>query len=60
MNAVEIDHGHDRRVCGDEMLVEIVERMALRFAPGTLPAEPAGFAIGECLAADDSRTVRPR
>ena len=58
--AVQIDHGYDRRVCGDEMLAEIVERMALRLAPGAAPAEPAGFAIGECLAGDDSRAVRPR
>src|SRR6516225_6875061 len=58
--AIEVDHGHDRRVCADEMFAEIVERVALRLAPGTLPAEPAGFAIGERLARDDSRAVRPR
>src|SRR5262249_3977169 len=46
---VQIDHGHDRRVRGDEMLAEIVERVALRLAPGTVPAEAAGFAIGERL-----------
>src|SRR5262249_57464217 len=57
--AVEVDHGYDRRVCGDEILAEIVERMALRLAPGTVPAEPAGFAIGERLAGDHSRAVRP-
>ena len=57
--AVQIDHGHDRRVCGDEILAEIVERMPLRLAPGTVPAEPAGFAIGERLAGDHSRAVGP-
>src|SRR5262249_52174243 len=58
--AVELDHGHDRGVCGDEILAEIVERVPLRLAPGTVPAEPAGFAIGERLAGDHSRAVRPR
>src|SRR5262249_38050753 len=58
--SVEIVHGYDRRVRGDEMFAEIVERVALRLAPGTVPAESAGFAIGERLAGDDSRAVRPR
>src|SRR5262245_17057936 len=57
--AVQIDHGHDRGVCGDEMLADIVKRVALRLTPGTVPAEAAGFAIGERLAGDDSRAVRP-
>jgi hypothetical protein len=42
------------------MLAEIVERVALRLAPGTVPTEPAGFGIGERLAGDSSRAVRPR
>src|ERR1700730_3178922 len=58
--AVQIDHRRDRRVRGDEMFAEIVERVALRPAPGSVPAESAGFAIGECLAGDDSRAVWPR
>ena len=57
--AVQIDHRHDRRVRGDEMFAQIVECVALRLAPGTVPAESAGFAIGECLAGDDPRPVRP-
>src|SRR5262249_7895012 len=59
-HAVQIDHRHDRRVRGDEMFAEIVERVARARGTGTWPAEPAGFAIGECLAGDDSRAVRPR
>jgi len=42
------------------MFAEIIERVALRLTPGTVPAEPAGFAIGECLTGDDSCPVRPR
>jgi hypothetical protein len=58
--AVQIDHRHDRRVRGGEMLVEIVERVALRLAPGAVPAEPTSFAIRERLAGDSSRAVRSR
>jgi hypothetical protein len=33
--AIQIDRRDDRRICGGEMLAEIVERVALRLAPGT-------------------------
>ncbi len=45
---------------GQEMLPEIGERMRRRFAPGTAPAEPAGFAVGKRHACDRSGAVRPR
>src|SRR5262245_7089476 len=39
------------------MLAEIVERMLRRFAPGAIPAEPTGFAVGERYARDRARPV---
>src|SRR5262245_13629964 len=57
--AVELDDGYDRCVGGDEVLAEIIERMALRLTPGAMPAEPAGFAIGERLPGNDPCPVRP-
>ena len=58
--AIETHDRHDRRIRVDEVLAEIIKRMALCLAPGATPAEPAGFAIGESLAGDDSCPVRPR
>src|SRR5262249_5705567 len=57
--AVKIHDRYDRCVGGNEVLAEIIERMALGLAPGAKPAEPAGFAIGKCLSGNDPRAVRP-
>jgi hypothetical protein len=58
--ALEVDHGRHRRIGADEMLVEVVECVLHGLAPRAVPAEPAGLAIGEGLARDDTRPVRPR
>ena len=58
--AVKAHHRYDRGVRSDEVLAKIFKRVVLCLTPGTRPAEPAGFAIGECLASDHPRTMRLR
>ena len=56
--AIEINHGDDRCVSSDEVVAEVIERVALSLAPRAMPAEPAGFAIGKCLSGDDACAMR--
>ena len=58
--AVKIDDGYDSAVGGDEMSSNVFKGVARRFAPGAIPAEPAGLAISERLAGEDTRSMRLR
>ena len=58
--SVKIDQGHNGGVGGHEMLAEVFKCVARCLAPGTIPAQPAGLAIRESLACEDSRPVRLR
>jgi hypothetical protein len=58
--AVKIDDGYDSAVGGDEMSPNVFKGVARRFAPGAIPAEPAGLAISERLAGEDTRSMRLR
>src|SRR5712692_2223550 len=57
-STIEIDDGDDSAVVGDEMLLEIIERMLRRLAPGAVPAEPSRLTIGKCLPGDCPSAVR--
>src|SRR5262249_61698046 len=59
-SAIKVNDGNDRRVGGDEVLAEIIERVALGLPPVAMPAKPAGFAIGERLAGDHPGAMRQR
>ena len=57
--AVEIDARSHGRLRGHEMRAQEIERVPLRLAPGTGPAEPPGLAIAEGLPRDATRAPRP-
>src|ERR1700720_4359143 len=59
-SAVKIYDRVDGPIGADEVLAEIRKRVICRLAPWAIPAEPAGFAIGEGLPGDGARTMRMR